>query len=92
MKERLALCLLGAWSMGSVMPFVVAPRKSLQIDELLASADNASFRSLLEHAGRAPTRELLRFLSRAASAAGFEQQRRAPVASTTVKHRDAGEC
>lgn len=63
MKDRLVLCLLGAWSMGSVMLFVVAPRNFHVIDELLAGSANPSFRGLVEHVGRAPTRELLRYLS-----------------------------
>jgi hypothetical protein len=63
MKERLALCLLGAWSMGSVMLFVVAPTNFHLIDELLVGSDNPSFRALVDDVGRARTRELLRYLS-----------------------------
>jgi hypothetical protein len=63
MKDRLTLCLLGAWLMGSVMMFVVAPTNFHLIDELLAGSNNASFRALGEHVGPASTRELLRYLA-----------------------------
>jgi hypothetical protein len=49
--------------MGSVMMFVVAPTNFRLVDELLAHSENQSFRSLVEHLGSGPTRELLRYLS-----------------------------
>jgi hypothetical protein len=63
MNARLTLWLIGAWSMGSVMLFVVAPTNFHLIDELLVGSDNPSFRALVEDVGRARTRELLRYLS-----------------------------
>jgi hypothetical protein len=56
-------CLLGAWLMGSLISFVVAPTNFHRVDELLTGSDNAAFRTLVEHVGAAPTRELLRYLA-----------------------------
>jgi hypothetical protein len=63
MKERSALILLGAWVMGSLVLFVVAPTNFRLIDELLAHSENASFRGLVERVGHDPARELLRYLA-----------------------------
>jgi hypothetical protein len=63
MKDRLASLLSGAWLMGSLMMFVVAPTNFRLVDELLAHSENQSFRALVEHLGSGPTRELLRYLS-----------------------------
>jgi hypothetical protein len=63
MKDRLASLLSGAWLMGSLMMFVVAPTNFRLVDELLAHSENQSFRSLVDHHGSGPTRELLRYLS-----------------------------
>jgi hypothetical protein len=63
MRDRLTLCLLGAWLMGSSMMFVVAPTNFHRIDELLAGSDNSSFRALAQRVGAVPTRELLRYLA-----------------------------
>ncbi|HTV19049.1 MAG TPA: hypothetical protein VMG12_10270 [Polyangiaceae bacterium] len=63
MKDRWLACLLGAWLMGSVMLFVVAPTNFRLIDELLGGSPNASFRGLVERYGHAPVRELLRYLA-----------------------------
>lgn len=56
-------CLLGAWLMGSVILFVVAPTNFRLIDELLQGPSNASFRGLVAEVGSAPVRELLRYLA-----------------------------
>lgn len=63
MKERWVSCLLGAWVMGSVMMFVIAPTNFRLIDELLEGSNNASFRGLVEQTGGGPVRELLRYLA-----------------------------
>jgi hypothetical protein len=63
MKDRWLSCVLGAWLMGSVMMFVVAPTNFRVIDELLHGSGNASFRTLVEQVGNAPVRELLRYLA-----------------------------
>jgi hypothetical protein len=55
--------LLGAWLMGSVIAFAVAPTNFRRVDELLAGSDNATFRALVERVGAADTRELLRYLA-----------------------------
>lgn len=49
--------------MGSLMMFVIAPTNFRLIDELLASSSNASFHGIVERAGAAPARELLRYLA-----------------------------
>jgi hypothetical protein len=61
--SRLIAGLLGAWLMGSLILFVVAPTNFHRIDELLAGSDNARFRALLERVGAPSTRELLRYLA-----------------------------
>jgi hypothetical protein len=63
MKDRLATLLLGAWLLGSLMMFVVAPTNFHMVDELLAHSHNQSFRSLVESMGSSSARELLRYLS-----------------------------
>jgi hypothetical protein len=63
MKDRWLSCLLGAWVMGSVMMFVVAPTNFRLIDELLHTSSNASFHTLVDRFGSAPVRELLRYLA-----------------------------
>jgi hypothetical protein len=63
MKSRAALCLLGAWLLGSLMLFVVAPTNFHLIDELLAGSNNARFHALVEQLGPATARELLRYLA-----------------------------
>lgn len=63
MKERGLPFLLGAWLMGSVILFVVAPTNFRVIDELLQHSPNQSFRSTVEQLGAGPSRELLRYLS-----------------------------
>jgi hypothetical protein len=62
-KSRAALCLLGAWLMGSLMMFVVAPKNFHLIDELLAGSSNARFRDLSQQLGPGAARELLRYLA-----------------------------
>jgi hypothetical protein len=63
MKDRGLPFLLGAWLMGSVILFVVAPTNFRLIDELLQHSPNPSFRSTVEQLGAGPSRELLRYLS-----------------------------
>jgi hypothetical protein len=63
MKDRWLSCLLGAWLMGSVMMFVVAPTNFRLIDELLHASSNASFHTLVDRFGSAPVRELYRYLA-----------------------------
>jgi hypothetical protein len=63
MKDRWSLLLLGAWLMGSVILFVVAPTNFRLIDELLQHSANPTFRATVEHVGAGPSRELLRYLS-----------------------------
>jgi len=63
MKSRLALCLLGAWLLGSLMLFVVAPTNFHLIDQLLADSTNARFRELSQQLGSGTVRELLRYLA-----------------------------
>ena len=63
MRARWTACLLGAWLMGSLMMFVIAPTNFRLIDELLASSGNASFHGVVERAGATPARELLRYLA-----------------------------
>src|SRR5689334_19935673 len=63
MRQRLVLCLLGAWLMGSLMLFAVAPKNFHLIDELLASSSNPGFRHATEQLGSGPARELLRYLA-----------------------------
>jgi hypothetical protein len=63
MKQRLILCLLGAWLMGSLMLFAVAPKNFHLIDELLASSGNPGFRHATEQLGQGAARELLRYLA-----------------------------
>ena len=63
MKARWIPCLLGAWLMGSLMMFVIAPTNFRLIDDLLASSSNASFHGIVERAGAVPARELLRYLA-----------------------------
>jgi hypothetical protein len=63
MKERWSLFLLGAWLMGSVILFVVAPTNFRLIDELLQHSDNPSFRATVQQVGPGPSRDLLRYLS-----------------------------
>jgi hypothetical protein len=63
MKDRWALCALGAWLMGSVIMIVVATRNFRLIDELLQGSPNAHFQELLQRWGSSPTRDLLRYLS-----------------------------
>ncbi|HWO10180.1 MAG TPA: hypothetical protein VNN80_11890 [Polyangiaceae bacterium] len=63
MKSRWALGVLGAWLMGSLLMFMVAPTNFRLIDELLAHSSNASFHALVERDGPATARELLRYLA-----------------------------
>ena len=63
MKERLALCLLGAWLMGSLMMFAVAPQNFYVIDHLLESSPNARFHALAAELGPGSLRECLRYLA-----------------------------
>jgi hypothetical protein len=63
MKDRWMSCLLGAWLMGSVMMFVIAPTNFRLIDELLHASPNASFRGLSDQVGDGTVRELLRYLA-----------------------------
>lgn len=63
MKARWVLVVLGAWLMGSLMLFVVAPTNFRLIDELLATSRNEAFHALLERVGAASGRELLRYLA-----------------------------
>ena len=63
MKDRWTACLLGAWLMGSVMMFVVAPTNFRLIDELLGGSNNASFRGLVAEHGSKVVRELYRYLA-----------------------------
>jgi hypothetical protein len=73
MKDRLAALLSGAWLMGSLMMFVVAPSNFHMVDELLAHSHNQSFRSLVEQLGSGATRELLRYLASALNREFFER-------------------
>jgi hypothetical protein len=73
MKDRLASLLSGAWLMGSLMMFVVAPTNFHLVDELLAHSHNQSFRALIEHLGSGSTRELLRYLSSELNREFFER-------------------
>src|SRR6187401_347674 len=63
MKSRWALGVLGAWLMGSLLMFMVAPTNFRLIDELLAHSSNASFHALVERDGPATARALLRYLA-----------------------------
>jgi len=63
MKQRVALCLLGAWLMGSVMMFAVAPQNFYVIDHLLASSPHARFHALAAELGPGSLRECLRYLA-----------------------------
>ena len=73
MKERVALCLLGAWLMGSVMMFAVAPQNFRVIDHLLASSPNARFHALAAELGPGSMRESLRYLASELNRAFFLQ-------------------
>jgi hypothetical protein len=63
MRERWALCALGAWLMGSVAMIMVATRNFRLVDQLLQGLPNADFRALVERWGAAPVRDMLRYLS-----------------------------
>jgi hypothetical protein len=63
MKDRWALCALGAWLMGSVIMILVATRNFRLVDELLQASPNAHFQELVQRWGPGPTRDLLRYLS-----------------------------
>lgn len=63
MRERWALCALGAWLMGSVAMIMVATRNFRLVDQLLLGLPNAEFRELVERWGAAPVRDMLRYLS-----------------------------
>lgn len=63
MKDRWALCALGAWLMGSVIMIAVATRNFRLVDELLQASPNAHFQELVQRWGAGPTRDLLRYLS-----------------------------
>lgn len=63
MRERWALCALGAWLMGSVAMIMVATRNFRLVDQLLLVLPNADFRELVERWGAAPVRDMLRYLS-----------------------------
>lgn len=63
MKARWVLAVLGAWLLGSLMMFVVAPTNFRLIDELLMGSNNAAFHALVERLGPGEVRELLRYLA-----------------------------
>ena len=51
MKDRWALCALGAWLMGSVIMIAVATRNFRLVDELLQASPNAHFQELVQRWG-----------------------------------------
>jgi len=63
MKQRSALVLLGAWTMGSICMSLVATQNFYTVDRLLASPSNAAFAAMVQKLGQPAARELLRFLS-----------------------------
>jgi hypothetical protein len=63
MKQRWALVLLGAWTMGSIGMSLVATQNFYTVDRLLASPSNAAFAAIVQKLGPPAARELLRFLS-----------------------------
>ena len=62
-KQRWAMCAMGAWLAGNVMVAVVAAENFYTVDRLLAGSTNSVFASELARVGHAEARDLLRYLS-----------------------------
>jgi hypothetical protein len=63
MKQRWAMCAMGAWLAGTLIVSIVATENFFTVDRLLSESKNQAFHSVTERVGQAQTRELLRYLS-----------------------------
>ena len=63
MKDKWAMCAMGAWLTGTIIVSVVATENFYTIDRLLAQSPNSAFTAVAERLGSGETRDLLRYLS-----------------------------
>jgi hypothetical protein len=62
-KQRWAMCAMGAWLAGNVIVAVVAAENFYTVDRLLAGSTNRVFASEIARVGQGEARDLLRYLS-----------------------------
>jgi hypothetical protein len=62
-KARLAICLLGAWLLGTLFMFAVATFNFRTVDALLGALAPAEFAAQVQALGPAAARQMLRYLS-----------------------------
>jgi hypothetical protein len=63
MKARLAICLLGAWLLGTLFMFAVATFNFRTVDALLGTMAPVEFAAQVQALGPAAARQMLRYLS-----------------------------
>jgi hypothetical protein len=62
-RQRWALVVMGAWTMGSISISIVATENFYTIDRLLVSSTKADFHAAVQTLGQTPARDVLRYLS-----------------------------
>jgi hypothetical protein len=61
--KQWAMFVLGVWMAGTILVAVAAAQNFYTVDRLLAGSANATFRSVTDGLGLAPSRDLLRYLA-----------------------------
>ena len=63
MKDKWAMCAMGAWLTGTIVVSVVATENFYTIDRLLEQSPNSAFTAVAGRLGSGEARDLLRYLS-----------------------------